>query len=108
PGASPAGARCSSRARRRCTASRRRWPPRRFPTTAEEEPVNLDRARTALIVQDMQNDIIMEGGAFADSGAPAHATSQNVVEKVKGLAAAARKAGVAVIPGCDIGEHGTP
>jgi gluconolactonase len=45
--------------------------------------VNLDRARTALIVQDMQNDIIMEGGAFADSGAPAHATSQNVVENVR-------------------------
>jgi gluconolactonase len=50
--------------------------------------VNLDRARTALIVQDMQNDIIMEGGAFADSGAPAHATSQNVVENVKGLTGA--------------------
>jgi gluconolactonase len=45
--------------------------------------VNLDRARTALIVQDMQNDIIMEGGAFADSGAPAHATSENVVENVR-------------------------
>ena len=26
------------------------------------------------IIQDMQNDVIIEGGAFADSGAPAHAT----------------------------------
>ncbi len=31
-------------------------------------------ARAArMIIQDMQNDVIMEGGAFADSGAPAHA-----------------------------------
>jgi gluconolactonase len=41
--------------------------------------------------------VIIEGGAFADSGAPAHATSQNVVENVKGLAEACRKAGVPVI-----------
>jgi gluconolactonase len=70
--------------------------------------VNLDRARTALIVQDMQNDIIMEGGAFADSGAPAHATSQNVVENVKGLTAAARAAGVPVIHIHYIVEDGAP
>jgi gluconolactonase len=50
-----------------------------------------------MIIQDLQNDVIIEGGAFADSGAPAHATSQNVVENVKGLAAAARKTGVGVI-----------
>jgi gluconolactonase len=70
--------------------------------------VNLDRARTALIIQDMQNDIIIEGGAFADSGAPAHATSQNVVENVKGLAAAARAAGVPVIHIHYIVEAGAP
>jgi gluconolactonase len=70
--------------------------------------VNLDRARTALIVQDMQNDIIGEGGAFADSGAPAHAKSQNVVENVKGLAAAARAAGVPVIHIHYIVEDGAP
>ena len=39
----------------------------------------------------------IDGGAFADSGAPAHAKSQNVVDNVKGLAAACRKAGVPVI-----------
>ncbi len=41
----------------------------------------------------MQNDVIIEGGAFADSGAPAHATSQNVVANVADLAAACRAAG---------------
>ena len=59
--------------------------------------MKLDPARTALIIQDLQNDVISEGGAFADSGAPAHAQSQNVVENVKGLADAARAAGVPVI-----------
>jgi gluconolactonase len=57
----------------------------------------LDPKSSALVIQDLQNDVIIEGGAFADSGAPAHATSQNVVENVKGLAAACRKAGVPVI-----------
>ncbi|HEX5621879.1 MAG TPA: cysteine hydrolase [Solirubrobacteraceae bacterium] len=59
--------------------------------------MNLDPGRTALIIQDLQNDVIGEGGAFADSGAPAHAQSQNVVENVKNLAQAARDAGVPVI-----------
>jgi gluconolactonase len=57
----------------------------------------IDPKRAAMVIQDLQNDVIIEGGAFADSGAPAHATSQNVVENVAGLAAAARKAGVPVI-----------
>jgi sugar lactone lactonase YvrE len=38
--------------------------------------LQLDPNRCALILQDLQNDVIMEGGAFADSGAPAHARSQ--------------------------------
>jgi len=59
--------------------------------------VSLDPGRTALIIQDLQNDVIIEGGAFADSGAPAHAQSQNVVENVRTLAQAARDAGVPVI-----------
>jgi gluconolactonase len=57
----------------------------------------LDPKTTALVIQDLQNDVIIEGGAFADSGAPAHATSQNVVANVKGLAEACRSAGVPVI-----------
>ena len=68
----------------------------------------IDPKSAALIIQDLQNDVIIEGGAFADSGAPAHATSQNVVENVKGLAAAARSSGVPVIHVWYIVEPGAP
>jgi gluconolactonase len=68
----------------------------------------IDPSSAALIIQDLQNDVIIEGGAFADSGAPAHATAQNVVENAKGLAAAAREAGVPVIHVWYIVEQGAP
>ena len=68
----------------------------------------IDPQSAALIIQDLQNDVIIEGGAFADSGAPAHATSQNVVENAKGLATAAREAGVPVIHVWYIVEQGAP
>ena len=32
----------------------------------------LNPSRCALIIQDMQNDVVMEGGAFANSGSPEH------------------------------------
>ena len=35
------------------------------------EELSLDPSRAALVIQDMQNDVIIEGGAFAESGAPA-------------------------------------
>jgi gluconolactonase len=70
--------------------------------------MRIDPARTALIIQDLQNDIIGEGGAFADSGAPAHAQSQNVVENVKRLAGAARSAGMPVVHIWYIVEAGAP
>ena len=50
-----------------------------------------------MIIQDLQNDVIMDGGAFAASGSPAHAQQQNVVENVRRLADAARARGVIVI-----------
>lgn len=62
-----------------------------------EEPPRLDARSCALIIQDLQNDVITEGGAFADSGAPAHAKSQNIVENVSRLADAARSAGMPVV-----------
>jgi len=68
----------------------------------------IDPKTTAMVIQDMQNDVIIEGGAFADSGAPAHATSQNSVENVKGLAADCRAAGVPVIHIWYIVEDGSP
>jgi gluconolactonase len=70
--------------------------------------VNLDPGRTALIIQDLQNDVISEGGGFADSGAPAHAQSQNVVENVARLAAAARSVGVPVIHVHYVVDPGAP
>src|SRR6267154_1945110 len=68
----------------------------------------IDPKAAALVIQDMQNDVIIEGGAFADSGAPAHAIAQNAVENVKGLAAACRSAGVPVIHVWYIVEDGAP
>ena len=72
------------------------------------EPLRLDAKRCALIIQDLQNDVIIEGGAFSDSGAPVHAKSQNVVENVARLADAARSAGTPVIHIYYIVEEGAP
>ncbi len=69
---------------------------------------SIDPKTSALVIQDLQNDVIIEGGAFADSGAPAHATSQNVVANVIGLAEACRAAGVPVIHIWYIVEAGAP
>src|SRR5215213_6582406 len=62
-----------------------------------DEALRLDSTKSALIIQDLQNDVIIEGGAFADSGAPAHAIAQNAVANVADLATACRSAGVPVI-----------
>ena len=72
------------------------------------DELKLDPKRTALLLQDLQNDVIIDGGAFAESGSPGHAKEQNVVENVKKLAAAARKRGVAVIHVWYIVEEGAP
>jgi gluconolactonase len=74
----------------------------------ETEPLGLDPKRTALIVQDLQNDVMIENGAFAESGAPEHAKEQNVVENVKILADACRRAGIPVIHVHYIVEEGAP
>jgi gluconolactonase len=68
----------------------------------------LDPKRTALIVQDMQNDVIIEGGAFAESGSPEHAKEQNVVANSVRLADACRAKGVPVIHVHYIVEEGAP
>jgi gluconolactonase len=73
-----------------------------------DQVLQLDPTRSALIIQDLQNDVIIEGGAFAESGAPAHATAQNVVGNVVALAAACRSAGVPVIHVWYIVEPGAP
>jgi gluconolactonase len=66
----------------------------------------IDPKKTALIILDLQNDVISDGGAFADSGAPAHAKSQNVVENVKRLAESFRGKGAQVIHIHHFGNQG--
>jgi len=61
-----------------------------------EEALTLDPARCVLIIQDMQNDVMIDGGAFAESGAPEHAKEQNVVENIKALAETCRSKGIPV------------
>jgi gluconolactonase len=73
-----------------------------------DETLKLDPKRTALLIQDLQNDVITEGGAWADSGSPQHAKDQNVVENVKALADAFRKAGGNVIHVWYVVEPGAP
>jgi gluconolactonase len=73
-----------------------------------DEPLKLDAKRTAMLIQDLQNDVMIDGGAFAESGAPEHAKEQNVVENVKSLADAMRKAGGHVIHVWYIVEEGAP
>jgi gluconolactonase len=72
------------------------------------ELLRLDPARCALIIQDMQNDVVMEGGAFASSGAPAHCRAQNAIENARRLADACRARGVLVIHVWFVVEPGAP
>jgi gluconolactonase len=68
----------------------------------------LDPARCALIIQDMQNDVVMDGGAFAASGSPAHCREQEAIANAGRLAAAARARGVPVIHVWFVVEPGCP
>ena len=70
--------------------------------------LDLDPARCALIVQDMQNDVMAEGGAFAESGSPRHAREQNVVENIRRLAEVCRSRGVMVVHVHFVVERGSP
>jgi gluconolactonase len=72
------------------------------------QDIQIDPRRCAMIIQDLQNDVIMDGGAFAESGAPAHAKQQRVIENVRRVAAAARSRGVIIIHVWFIVEPGAP
>ena len=80
----------------------------RAPAIATDGNLRLDPSRCAMIIQDLQNDVIMDGGAFASSGSPAHAKQQNVVENVRRLADAARARGVLVVHVWFVVEPGAP
>jgi gluconolactonase len=75
---------------------------------ADPTALRLDAARCALIVQDMQNDVVMEGGAFASSGAPRHCREQNAVANAARLADACRARGIPVIHVWFVVEPGAP
>ena len=72
------------------------------------DQLTLDPKTTAMIIQDLQNDVISEGGAFAGDGGYDHAQSQNVVENVARLAEAARSVGVPVIHVHYVVDPGAP
>ncbi len=64
---------------------------------AETAKIEIDAATTAMVIQDLQNDVVSAGGAFAGTGSSDHAKSQNVVANVAQLAARAREVGIPVI-----------
>ena len=68
----------------------------------------IDPQKTALLIQDLQNDVMMDGGAFAATGSPEHAREQNVVANAIALADAARRKGMPVIHIWMVCEPGHP
>jgi gluconolactonase len=70
--------------------------------------LSLDPRRCALLIQDMQNDVVMDGGAFASSGSPQHCRDQNAIANARRLAEAARARGVLVLHVWYIVEPGAP
>jgi gluconolactonase len=84
-----------------------RPPSDRSPQPASTD-LALDPARCALIIQDMQNDVVMDGGAFASSGSPQHCREQNAIDNIRRLADHCRARGVPVIHVWFIVEPGAP
>lgn len=82
--------------------------PQAAPPVQTADSLRLEPGRCAMIIQDMQNDVIMAGGAFADSGAPAHAAEQNVIENAARLAQACRAKGIPIIHVWFVVEAGAP
>ena len=78
------------------------------PALLKSLPFRLEPSRTALILQDLQNDVIIDGGAFAAMGSSQHAASQNVVVNARRLAEACRRRGVMVLHVWMICEPGHP
>ena len=68
----------------------------------------IDPTRTAMIIQDMQNDVMIDGGAFAHTGSPDHARSQNVVANTRRLADHVRSCGGMIIHVWMVLEPGAP
>jgi hypothetical protein len=63
---------------------------------ARPQPLTLNPAETAVIVVDMQNDFVADGGMFARAGLPVSA-AQAVIEPTARILAAARASGMKVV-----------
>lgn len=65
-----------------------------------------DTTKTALLIIDLQNDNLIKGGKFENSGAVEHAQKQNIVENIKAIADSARTAGIPVFHNLFVVEKG--
>jgi len=64
---------------------------------AKPKPVEIDLARTALIIIDMQNDFLDDNGWFASTRGANVAPLSSIIKKINALSGALRGAGVPVI-----------
>ncbi|MEM7692943.1 MAG: isochorismatase family protein [Pseudomonadota bacterium] len=78
------------------------------PAPAAGDGMALDPSRCALIIQDFQNDVVMDGGAFASSGSPAHCREQNAIAHAASLADRCRALGIPVIHVWFLVDPGAP
>jgi gluconolactonase len=72
----------------------------------ETSKITIDARTTALVIQDLQNDVVSKDGAFANTGSYDHAKAQDVVANVARLAEKARRAAIPVIHVWYIVEEG--
>ncbi len=79
-----------------------------MPSQSSSSSLSLEASRCALIIQDMQNDVVMDGGAFASSGAPGHCREQNAIANIARLADRCRAKGIPVIHVWFLVESGAP
>jgi ureidoacrylate peracid hydrolase len=68
--------------------------------------MKFNTSKTALLIIDLQNDNLIKGGKFENSGAVEHAKKQNVVENIKAIAEKAREVGIPVFHNLFVVEKG--
>lgn len=81
---------------------------RRGAPSGDDDQLRLDASRCALIIQDMQNDVVIEGGAFAASGSPEHCREQNAIANIARLAQHCRDLGIPVVHVHYVVDPGAP
>jgi gluconolactonase len=59
--------------------------------------VTLDKTKTALLVMDVQNDIIHKNGKYKDFGTPDHAEERDIFENIGKVLKKARQTGLKVV-----------